>query len=80
MDVFCQIGLRGHLASRILMRNGFPSVRSLNGGYRLLKEIQTDKSGGPQTAEVPPWKRPRQKPGALVCFLSDPLLRVISPS
>lgn len=33
--IFCQIGLRGYLASRILMQNGFLSVYNLSGGYRL---------------------------------------------
>ena len=39
--VFCQIGLRGYLASRILMRNGFDNVYNLSGGYRLLKTVTT---------------------------------------
>jgi NADPH-dependent 2,4-dienoyl-CoA reductase/sulfur reductase-like enzyme/rhodanese-related sulfurtransferase len=35
--IFCQIGLRGYLASRILMQNGFTGVYNLSGGYRLWK-------------------------------------------
>lgn len=31
--VYCQVGLRGYLASRILMQNGF-KVKNLDGGYR----------------------------------------------
>jgi rhodanese-related sulfurtransferase len=31
--VFCQVGLRGHLATRILKQLGFRDVRNLKGGY-----------------------------------------------
>lgn len=31
--VHCQVGLRGHIATRLLMQHGF-SVRNLDGGYR----------------------------------------------
>lgn len=51
IDVFCQIGLRGYLASRILLQNGFSSVRNLSGGYRLWKEIENDKTGAVQSPE-----------------------------
>ncbi|NLP00617.1 MAG: FAD-dependent oxidoreductase [Clostridiaceae bacterium] len=37
--VFCQVGLRGYLASRILVQNGFDNVFNLSGGYRLLKTV-----------------------------------------
>lgn len=53
--VFCQIGLRGYLASRILMQNGFGDVINLSGGYRLWKEIENDRNGavpGPQNNKV----------------------------
>lgn len=33
--VYCQVGLRGYLASRILLQNGFEKVFNLSGGYRL---------------------------------------------
>lgn len=33
--VYCQIGLRGYLATRILLQRGFPDVFNLSGGYRL---------------------------------------------
>ncbi len=39
--VFCQIGLRGYIASRILMQNGFDNVYNLSGGYRLLNTVTT---------------------------------------
>jgi NADPH-dependent 2,4-dienoyl-CoA reductase/sulfur reductase-like enzyme/rhodanese-related sulfurtransferase len=33
--VFCAVGLRGYLAQRILLGNGFTQVRNLSGGYKL---------------------------------------------
>lgn len=33
--VFCQVGLRGYMAAKILEQHGFPSVTNLSGGYRL---------------------------------------------
>ncbi len=32
--VFCQVGLRGYLASRILMQSGYKNVKNLSGGYK----------------------------------------------
>jgi CoA-disulfide reductase len=32
--LFCQIGLKGYVAYRILMQNGYPSVWNLSGGYK----------------------------------------------
>jgi NADPH-dependent 2,4-dienoyl-CoA reductase/sulfur reductase-like enzyme/rhodanese-related sulfurtransferase len=44
--IFCQVGLRGYLAARILSQNGFSDVYNLSGGYRLyqmqLHEQQVD--------------------------------------
>lgn len=37
--VTCQVGLRGYVAARILMQNGF-DVYNLSGGYRLYSEIK----------------------------------------
>jgi NADPH-dependent 2,4-dienoyl-CoA reductase/sulfur reductase-like enzyme/peroxiredoxin family protein/rhodanese-related sulfurtransferase/TusA-related sulfurtransferase len=56
--VFCQVGLRGYLASRILMQNGHKQVYNLSGGYKLYHTIMMDQSaeipfdcyGEPQTA------------------------------
>lgn len=42
--VFCQIGLRGYLATRILMQNGFANVKNLSGGYRLWADIEKDRT------------------------------------
>lgn len=36
--VTCQVGLRGYLASRILMENGF-KVKNLDGGYKLYSSV-----------------------------------------
>lgn len=41
--LFCQVGMRGYLASRILMQHGFGDVRSLSGGYRLWNACTTEK-------------------------------------
>lgn len=32
--IFCQVGLRGYLACRILMQKGYENVRNLSGGYK----------------------------------------------
>lgn len=36
--IYCQVGLRGYLANRILINNGFKAV-NLNGGYNLWSKI-----------------------------------------
>jgi NADPH-dependent 2,4-dienoyl-CoA reductase/sulfur reductase-like enzyme/rhodanese-related sulfurtransferase len=33
--IYCQIGLRGYLAQRILLQNGFQNVFNISGGYKL---------------------------------------------
>jgi NADPH-dependent 2,4-dienoyl-CoA reductase/sulfur reductase-like enzyme/rhodanese-related sulfurtransferase len=40
--VFCQVGLRGYIASRILMQKGFNQVFNLSGGYRLYKMVTSN--------------------------------------
>ncbi len=35
---YCQVGMRGYLATRILMQNGF-NVRNLSGGYTTYKQV-----------------------------------------
>lgn len=32
--IFCQVGLRGYLACRILMQKGYSNVKNLSGGYK----------------------------------------------
>lgn len=36
---FCQIGLRGYIAQRILQQSGFKTVQNLKGGYSLVKGL-----------------------------------------
>lgn len=59
--IFCQIGLRGYIASRILTQNGFEN-KNLSGGYRLWKEIQNDKSGSTDGLEDSKVETETQKP------------------
>ena len=35
--IYCQIGLRGYLAQRILLQRGFTNVKNMSGGYALWK-------------------------------------------
>lgn len=37
--VYCQVGIRGYLATRILKQNGYPQVKNLDGGYRTYMEV-----------------------------------------
>jgi len=41
--IYCQIGLRGYVAARILLQNGF-AVKNLSGGYRLYNAIYSKKT------------------------------------
>ena len=52
IDVFCQIGLRGYLASRILLQSGFSRVRNLSGGYRLWKQLQENRAASRRQPET----------------------------
>ena len=38
--VYCQVGIRGYLAERILKQHGFENVKNLIGGYRLYSMTQ----------------------------------------
>lgn len=42
--IFCQQGMRGYLAQRILVQNGFSNVSNLSGGYLLWKVCQDEES------------------------------------
>jgi len=42
--VFCQVGLRGYIAARMLAGRGFASVKNLNGGYLVYKTVMQDRS------------------------------------
>ena len=49
--VYCQVGLRGYLASRILMQNGF-RCRNLSGGYKTWSSATADPAlAAPVAAE-----------------------------
>lgn len=37
--VFCQVGLRGYLAYRILVQRGFQQVKNLSGGYKTFASV-----------------------------------------
>jgi rhodanese-related sulfurtransferase len=39
---YCQVGMRGYLATRILMQNGF-QVRNLSGGYTTYQQVMAAK-------------------------------------
>ncbi len=40
--VYCSVGLRSYLASRILEHKGFSAVRSLNGGFRVYRAMRDE--------------------------------------
>jgi len=42
--VFCQVGLRGYLAYRILVQNGYTRIRNLSGGYRTYSAATQNQS------------------------------------
>ncbi|MFT4223590.1 FAD-dependent oxidoreductase [Dysgonomonas sp.] len=42
--VYCAVGLRGYIASRILMQHGYISVFNLSGGYKTYSCIMSDRS------------------------------------
>jgi rhodanese-related sulfurtransferase len=46
--IYCEAGLRGYLAQRILRQNGFNNVMNLSGGYHTWK-ISTDELNLPDT-------------------------------
>jgi NADPH-dependent 2,4-dienoyl-CoA reductase/sulfur reductase-like enzyme/peroxiredoxin family protein/rhodanese-related sulfurtransferase/TusA-related sulfurtransferase len=52
--VYCQVGLRGYLATRILAQNGF-TVANLSGGY---KTFSTFKKSGNETEYLKPIQQP----------------------
>ncbi len=42
--IYCQIGLRGYLAQRILVQNGFEKVYNLSGGYKLWEACNAEST------------------------------------
>ena len=55
--VFCQVGLRGYLATRILMQHGF-AVRNLTGGWRTWSAATRHHHAEPHCVEDEPLRRP----------------------
>lgn len=43
---YCQVGMRGYLATRILMQSGFGDVANLGGGFTTWRLHHPDRSGG----------------------------------
>lgn len=41
--IYCEAGLRGYLAQRILLQNGYSSVQNLSGGYKLWKAASEER-------------------------------------
>ncbi len=41
---YCQVGMRGYLATRILLQHGF-KVRNLSGGYTTYKQVMAAQGG-----------------------------------
>jgi len=41
--IFCQIGLRGYIAQRILVQNGYENIKNVSGGYVLWKACTTEQ-------------------------------------
>jgi rhodanese-related sulfurtransferase len=39
ITVYCQAGLRGYVAIRMLMQHGFKNVRNVKGGYGLAQRF-----------------------------------------
>jgi NADPH-dependent 2,4-dienoyl-CoA reductase/sulfur reductase-like enzyme/peroxiredoxin family protein/rhodanese-related sulfurtransferase/TusA-related sulfurtransferase len=60
--IFCQVGLRGYLACRILTQNGF-NCRNLTGGYKTYS-MTTTKHQPPAPANTKPTEAPAEKPTA----------------
>ncbi|TDR81940.1 FAD-dependent oxidoreductase [Paludibacterium purpuratum] len=56
--VFCQVGLRGYLAYRILKQHGFAQVRNLSGGYKTYA-LATQPVCAPAEPTVEPHDVPR---------------------
>lgn len=41
--IYCRVGLRGYLAYRILVQNGFPKVRNLSGGWLTYHPVKEEE-------------------------------------
>src|ERR1019366_6954974 len=54
--IFCQVGLRGYLASRVLKQAGFKDVRNLSGGFKTYAWA-TEKQANPDLLDYESIKR-----------------------
>ncbi|HSW35262.1 MAG TPA: DsrE/DsrF/DrsH-like family protein, partial [Candidatus Limnocylindrales bacterium] len=61
MIVYCAVGLRSYLASRILVHNGFNRIRNLSGGYRIFQVLQQELSNEGKATEMPSENNFRQQ-------------------
>ncbi|MEN6567871.1 MAG: DsrE/DsrF/DrsH-like family protein [Veillonellales bacterium] len=52
--VFCQVGLRGYLAYRILVQHGFDQVRNLSGGYKTYSAAAEQSGPGGSDGDITP--------------------------
>lgn len=62
--VYCAVGLRGYIASRILMQNGF-DVFNLTGGWRTYEAIMEEERGGEEKREIK-MEQPLEQQGRIV--------------
>ncbi len=51
--IYCEAGLRGYLAQRILKQNGFNNISNLSGGYNLWKICEAETSYGTHVKHKP---------------------------
>ncbi|PZP43902.1 MAG: CoA-disulfide reductase [Pseudopedobacter saltans] len=49
--VYCQVGLRGYVAARMLTQSGFPKVYNLSGGYKTYASVQQSEQAIKCTSE-----------------------------
>ncbi len=56
--LYCAVGLRGYLASRILLQNGYTNVYNLSGGYKTYSAAIGDYCGFEETADGIDEQRP----------------------
>jgi len=42
--IYCQVGLRGYVAGRILLQKGFRKVKNLSGGFKTYQMVQREKN------------------------------------
>jgi len=52
ITVYCQVGMRGYVAARLLGALGFENVRNLSGGYRTWRMHHPDRTARPEPAPL----------------------------